>query len=167
MAASMHPLASQPLPIFIPSPSGPDYLLIGMALVLVVFVLGLGIIYLRLHALPDQIVHKSQKIQYEIVCVLGLIAMFTHVHAFWIAGLLLAMIDIPDFTTPLRRISGALDRIAASRQRRIAVSLPRAPFSLARDSLAPAAALPQRPGEMHDHRADADQRALPVKEGLS
>mgnify|MGYP003694029355 CR=1 FL=1 len=49
--------------------------------------------------------HKSQKLQFEIVAVLGLLALFTHIHMFWIAGLLLAMIDLPDFSTPLRSIA--------------------------------------------------------------
>lgn len=111
MPPSVHPLASQPLPAFMPSPGNPDYLLIGAAIFLIAFVLAIGHLYLRLHALPDQIAHKSKKMQYEIVCVLGLLAMFTHVHAFWIAGLLLAMIDIPDFSGPLGRIAAALERI--------------------------------------------------------
>lgn len=119
---SMHPQAPHSLPAFISPPDGTDYLLMGMAIFLIAFVLAIGLIYLRLHALPDNIAHKSQKVQFEIVCVLGLLAMFTHVHAFWIAGLLLALIDIPDFSTPLRRMSEALDRIAANRQRQIAIS---------------------------------------------
>ena len=112
MVHSMHPLAPPALPFFISSADGTDYLLIAMAIFLVAFVLAIGLLYLRLHALPDHIAHKSQKAQYEIVCVLGLIAMFTHVNAFWVAGLLLAMIDLPDFSTPLRRISGAVDKMA-------------------------------------------------------
>jgi len=116
-----HPLAPHSLPVFIPSPGGPDYLMIGMAIFLVAFVLAIGLLYLRLHMLPDHIAHKSQKVQYEIVGVLGLLAMFTHIHAFWIAGLLLALIDLPDFGTPLRRMAGALDRIAGDRRRRIAI----------------------------------------------
>ncbi|MBA1158903.1 hypothetical protein H0S73_22640 [Microvirga sp. Marseille-Q2068] len=43
---------------------------------------------------------------------LGLLALFTHIQAFWVAGLLLALIDIPDFGNPLRRIAGSLERIA-------------------------------------------------------
>ncbi|RDI57170.1 hypothetical protein [Microvirga subterranea] len=105
-----------PLPIFIPSPGGTDYLLVGMAIFLVAFMLAIGLLYLTLHHLPDHIAHKSQKVQYEIVGVLGLLAMFTHVHAFWIAGLLLALTDLPDFGSPLRRMAGALDRIAAGRR---------------------------------------------------
>ncbi len=92
--------------------------MVGMGIFLVAFVLAVGLLYMRLHHLPDHIAHKSQKIQYEIVAVLGLLAMFTHIHAFWVAGLLLALIDLPDFGTPLGRISGALEKLAADRRRR-------------------------------------------------
>jgi hypothetical protein len=44
--------------------------------------------------------------------VLGLLALFTHIHAFWVAGLLLALIDFPDFGWPLRRMAGSLEKIA-------------------------------------------------------
>jgi len=44
--------------------------------------------------------------------VLGLIAMFTHMHIFWIAGLLLALIELPDFSTPLQRIARSTEKIA-------------------------------------------------------
>ncbi len=120
MTPSIHLFAPHPLPIFISSPGGPDHLMIGMAIFLVAFMLAVGLLYLRLHMLPDHIAHKSKKVQYEIVGVLGLLAMFTHINAFWIAGLLLALIDIPDFSTPLRRMSDALDRIASNRQSRMA-----------------------------------------------
>ena len=50
--------------------------------------------------------------QFEIVCVLALLAMFTHKHIFWIAGLLLALIDFPDFSGLLRRIAGSTEKIA-------------------------------------------------------
>jgi hypothetical protein len=56
--------------------------------------------------------HKSQKLQFEIVAVLGLLALFTHIHLFWIVGLLLAMVDLPDFGTPLRSIAGSVEKIA-------------------------------------------------------
>ena len=56
--------------------------------------------------------HKSQKLQFEFVAVLGLISLFTHMHIFWIAGLLLAMIDLPDFGTPLRSIADSVEKIA-------------------------------------------------------
>lgn len=119
LAPSMHPLAPHALPVYIPSPGGTDFLMVAMAVFLIAFVLAIGLLYLRLHHLPDHIAHKSQKIQYEIVAVLGLLAMFTHIHAFWIAGLLLALIDIPDFGTPLRRMSDALDKISSDRRRSV------------------------------------------------
>jgi hypothetical protein len=64
------------------------------------------------YTLPERMAHKSQKIQFEIVAVLGLIALFTHMHIFWIAGLLLAMIDFPDFGTSLGRIAASTEKIA-------------------------------------------------------
>ena len=33
-------------------------------------------------------------------------------HIFWVAGLLLAMIDLPDFGTPMRSIADSVERIA-------------------------------------------------------
>jgi hypothetical protein len=46
--------------------------------------------------------------------VLGLLALFTHIHLFWIAALLLALVDLPDFGTPLRSIAGSVEKIAES-----------------------------------------------------
>ena len=79
---------------------------------LVVILIGVGTLYLRLHSLPERMAHKSEKLQFEIVAILGLLALFTHIHLFWVAGLLLAMIDIPDFGTPLRKIAGSVEKIA-------------------------------------------------------
>jgi hypothetical protein len=86
--------------------------MVVMAVVLVVAVLAIGLLFLRLHTLPERIAHKGHKLQFEIVAVLGLLALFTHIHAFWVAGLLLALIDIPDFGWPLRRMAGSLEKIA-------------------------------------------------------
>ena len=80
--------------------------------------------FFRLHTLPERLAHKSQKIQFEIVAVLGLLALFTHIHAFWVAGLLLALIDLPDFGWPLRRIAGSLERIAGIKPGEGAVEAP-------------------------------------------
>jgi hypothetical protein len=82
------------------------------AIFLVLAVLGVGLLFLRLHTLPERMAHKSQKLQFEIVAVLGLLALFTHQHIFWVAGLLLAVIDLPDFGSPLRRIAGSVEQIA-------------------------------------------------------
>ena len=86
--------------------------MVVMAVVLVIAVLAIGLLFLRLHTLPERIAHKGHKLQFEIVAVLGLLALFTHVHLFWVAGLLLALIDIPDFGGPLGRMAGSLEKIA-------------------------------------------------------
>lgn len=46
--------------------------------------------------LPARILHPSRKLQYEIVAALGLLALFTQMHIFWVAGLPLALMDFPD-----------------------------------------------------------------------
>jgi len=102
------------LPWFVSRPGESDVLLIVMGVFLVIFTFAIGVLILRLHHLPDHIAEKEQKVQFQIVAVLGLIAMFTHNNLFWIAALLLAMIDIPDFTGVLNRIAEAVARIARS-----------------------------------------------------
>jgi hypothetical protein len=103
--AATHPAAPHTVPAFISAPGETDVLMVVMGLFLLV-------LFLRLHTLPERMAHTSQKLQFEIVAVLGLLALFTHIHLFWVAGLLLAMIDLPDFGTPLRRIAGSAERIA-------------------------------------------------------
>ena len=44
-----------------------------------------------------------------------MLALFTHQHIFWVAGLLLALVDLPDFGTPLRRIAGSVESMAGLR----------------------------------------------------
>ncbi len=88
--------------------------MVVMGLFLVGIILWVGTLYWKLHSLPERMAHRSQKLQFEIVAVLGLISLFTHIHLFWVAGLILAMIDIPDFGTPLRNIAGSVERIAAA-----------------------------------------------------
>jgi len=108
----LHPLAPHHLPPFITAPGETDVLMVAMSIFLIVAVLAVGNFYLQLHTLPERMAHKSQKLQFEIVAVLGLLALFTHIHLFWIAGLLLALIDLPDFSTPLRSIASSVERIA-------------------------------------------------------
>ena len=110
--ADIHPAAPHHLPGFITAPGETDVLMVAMGVLLILAVLTVGNIFLRLHTLPERMAHKSQKLQFEIVAVLGLLALFTHIHLFWVIGLLLAMIDLPDFSTPLRQIAGSVDKIA-------------------------------------------------------
>jgi hypothetical protein len=108
----LHPMAPHHLPFFLAPGSGPDVLMVVMGIFLVATVLWVGTLYWRLHSLPERMAHKSQKLQFEIVAILGLLSLFTHIHAFWVAGLLLALIDIPDFGTPLRSIADSVEKIA-------------------------------------------------------
>ena len=112
MSSSIHAAAPHHLPAFITAPGESDFLMVGMAVFLVLAVLMVGNLFLKLHTLPERLAHRGHKLQFEIVAVLGLLALFTHIHAFWVAGLLLAMIDLPDFGTPLGRIAGSLEKIA-------------------------------------------------------
>jgi len=124
MADSHHPLASHHLPSFITAPGETDVLMIVMAVILAVSVLGFGILFFRLHTLPERMAHRSHKLQFEIVAVLGLLALFTHIHLFWVAGLLLALIDIPDFGGSLNRIAGSTEKLAGLGPGKGAVELP-------------------------------------------
>jgi hypothetical protein len=108
----LHPMTPHHLPFYVVKPGETDVLMIVMGIFLILAVLGIGNIYLRLHSLPERMAHKGQKLQFEIVAVLGLISLFTHMHIFWIAGLLLALVDLPDFSTPLTSIAGSVERIA-------------------------------------------------------
>ncbi len=114
MAETIHPEATHNLPMFITAPGDTDVLMVITALFLLGSVIAFGVFYFRLHSLPEHIAHRADKVQMEIVAVLGLISLFTHEHIFWIAGLLLAFIDIPDFGTPLRRIAGSLAKISGA-----------------------------------------------------
>src|SRR5580700_10658963 len=114
MTDQLHAMTPHHLPFYIVKPGETDVLMIVTGIILIVAVLGVGNIYLRLHSLPERMAHKSQKLQFKIVAVLGLLALFTHIHLFWIAALLLALIDLPDFGTPLRSIAGSVEKIADS-----------------------------------------------------
>ena len=112
MTIPIHPAATPHLPSFITPPGETDILLVVAIATVVGAILAVGLIFLRLHTLPERMAHKTHKLQFEIVAVLGLLALFTHVHLFWVAGLLLALIEIPDVWNPLRRMAGSLEKIA-------------------------------------------------------
>lgn len=119
----LNPAASPHLPGFITAPGSTDVLFVFTTIFFIGAVLLLGTVYLRLHSLPERKLHKSQKLQFEIVAVLGLLSLFTHNHLYWVAGLLLAFIDLPDFGTPLGRIANSLEKIAGIQNKESAPSL--------------------------------------------
>lgn len=125
MTAAQHPAATHHLPWFLTGPAESDVLMTFTTIVVLATVLGLGVVFFRLHSLPERLGHK--KLQFEIVAVLGLLSLLTHVHAFWVAGLLLALIDLPDFQTPLKRIATSLEKLSHTEAPATASSLPPSP----------------------------------------
>lgn len=113
MDKQINPLAIQYLPPFVTAPGETDILFNVMVVVLIVMILLLGAFYFRLHALPERMAHRANRTQIEIIGVLALISLFTHNNLFWIAGLLLAMVQFPDFRTPMVSIADSLSRIAS------------------------------------------------------
>ena len=112
MADPIHPLATHHLPMFITAPGETDVFLVVLAFVLIGIVLGAGVLFFWLHSLPERMVHN--KVQFDIVIVLALLSLFTHIHAFWVAALLIALIDFPtfSFTSALNRIVLAQEKMA-------------------------------------------------------
>ena len=78
-------------------------------------VVGIGVFYFKLHSLPEQMAHRGQKVQFEIVAILCLLSLFTHNQLYWVAGLLLAFMPLPDFSTPLTSMAQSLGRMAGAR----------------------------------------------------
>jgi hypothetical protein len=117
MSNGIHPAAPHHLPPFITAPGETDYFYNGSVIFLVLMVVVLGTLYFRLHALPEHLAHGSEsKLQFQLVGVLALLALFTHNTAFWVAALLLALIRIPDLSTPLSTMADALSRMAGRRR---------------------------------------------------
>lgn len=117
MSAEPHAAAIEHLPIFITAPGQTDVLFNIMAVFLVVLLLLAGNFYLRLHALPEHMAHGTSKVQLQLVAVLSLIALFTHSHLYWILALLLAMVQLPDFSTPMDSMARSLEKLANPRGR--------------------------------------------------
>jgi hypothetical protein len=116
MEQTINPLAADHhLPWFITSPGQSDTLLIAMGIFLIVVVIAIGNLYFQLHALPEKWAHHTSPVQIQIVAVLAILALFTHNHIFWIAALLLSMVQFPDFSTPIYSMAESLSRLAGRR----------------------------------------------------
>ncbi len=98
------------IPFFITGPGQTDVLFGVVSLVLIGAVLAAGVLFFWLHSLPERMVHN--RAQFDIVAVLAMLSLFTHIHAFWVAALLLALVQFPKFS--VSDFSGPLDRIANS-----------------------------------------------------
>jgi hypothetical protein len=138
----MHPAAPEHLPAFITMPGDTDILMTVVGFFLVAMVFGFGLLYLKLHSLPEHMASGASKTQFQIVGVLALVALFTHNHLFWIAALLVALVQLPDFATPINSIARSLDRLANRGARPEIEAPPPAPVELADAAPASPAALP-------------------------
>jgi hypothetical protein len=171
LTVSTHPAAPHHLPGFITAPGETDVLMVAMAVFLIAAILGVGTLFLRLHTLPERMAHKSQKLQFEIVAVLGLLALFTHIHLFWVAALLLALIDLPDFGGPLGRIAGSVEKIAGIPPGQGNAGVPEDTMAAAAhgeevakvaDQTGPSAAPPEGPAEPPDRSKAPRKQKEPV-----
>ncbi|WP_287233169.1 hypothetical protein [Mesorhizobium sp.] len=124
MSEAMHPAAPHYLPPFITAPGETDVLFTGSVIFLVLAVMGIGSLYFWLHSLPERMSHGASQHQFQFVAVLSLLALFTHIHAFWIAALFLALIPVPNFWTPLASMADSLARMATGRSRSPAAAAP-------------------------------------------
>src|SRR5262245_37522040 len=129
MDATPHPVATEHLPSFITAPGQTDVLMVIMVFVLAGAVLGFGILFLRLHSLPGQIAHKSQKLQAELVAVLCLVSLLTHMHSVSICGRGLALVEMPDAGTPRHRRGGWAEKPAGFGRGEGLGELPRPAFA--------------------------------------
>jgi hypothetical protein len=143
MTESPNPLAAHHLPFFITAPGQTDVLFNVMFVLLLAIVLAIGNVYFQLHALPEKMAHRTNHVQMQIVAVLSLLALFTHNHLFWIGALLLALLQLPDFSTPINSIAQSLERLAG-----------RAPPSPL--TLAPTRAIDDEPSETEAREPHAD-----------
>jgi hypothetical protein len=173
-SAMLNPAATDHLPFFITAPGQSDGLFNAMLVFIIAFVFGIGLLYLRLHALPEHMAHGTSKVQMQIVGVLALLALFTgealfrlfetlprqgpgspsrapgeraaraspHNHIFWIAALLIALVQFPNFSAPLASMAQSLERMAGGPPQGALVSSPG--VEVAPQQAAPTQAVPAR-----------------------
>ena len=111
MTGDIHPLAPHSLPPFDGAADGSDPLFSAIIFIVILAVLGVGVFYLKLHAIPEQLAHKHGNTQSQLIMVLALLALFTHNNIFWVAALILALLKLPDFLTPINSISESLKKL--------------------------------------------------------
>jgi hypothetical protein len=153
--------ATDHLPFFITAPGQSDGLFNAMIVFLIVVVFSVGLFYLRLHALPEHLAHGASKVQLQLVGVLALLALFTHNHIFWIAALLIALVQFPNFSAPLASMAQSLEKLAGRAPPQEWV-----PSSPAAEA-APAQAVPSEPVPARKAPAARSEPARAVPEKVS
>ncbi len=115
MNEGTHSLAPDHIPFYIAGPHS-DPLFVAVVIFVVLLVLVVGNLYLQLHSLPERMAHRAHSNQFLVIAILGLIALITHNNIYWIAALLLAAVNVPDFATPLNSIARSLERQTGGEQ---------------------------------------------------
>jgi hypothetical protein len=115
MKDSPHAMAPHDLPGFLPGADGSDPLFTVVGVLLLAMALAVGNLYFKLHALPEHMAHKQNNTQLQFIAVLTLLALFTHNNVFWVTALLLAVVRLPDFSTPIQSIAASLETLAADK----------------------------------------------------
>lgn len=110
-----HPAAPHHLPGYIPGPDGSDPLFTIIVVSMLILFLAAGVLYFKLHSLPEQMGEKANSTQLQLISILAILALFTHNNAFWVLALLIAAIRLPDYLTPLETIAKSLAKIAADK----------------------------------------------------
>jgi len=111
-SVTKHAMAPEHLPFFLPGPDGSDPVLFNTGIFLIVMVLLIGVLYLSLHSLPEKMAHRVNHTQFQVVGILALVALFTHQNIFWVAAILLAAIQLPDFSAPMTSIARSLEKLS-------------------------------------------------------
>ena len=112
MSPDLHELAPHHLPPFITPPGSSDFLFNVIVISLVVIVLVVGNFYFKLHSLPEKMAEHANSTQLQLIGVMALLALFTHNHIFWVGALLLAAVQLPNFSEPLNSIAQSLRELS-------------------------------------------------------
>ncbi|SHF01417.1 hypothetical protein SAMN05444279_11434 [Ruegeria intermedia] len=113
--ADIHPMATGHIPSYVTQADGSDFLFTFMVFFTVGVVVLIGVGYLTLHSVPEKMAHENNHPQFQLVGILALLALFTHNGIFWIAAILVAGFQFPDFAAPLRSIADAIRSLAPGR----------------------------------------------------
>ncbi len=127
-AADIHPMATGHIPSYVTQADGSDFLFTFMVVFTVGMVVLIGVAYFTLHSIPEKMAHETNHPQFQLVGILALLALFTHNGIFWIAAILVAGFQFPDFAAPLRAIADAIRSLAPGHDKE-EVSIPPEPDS--------------------------------------
>lgn len=89
-----------------------DPLMVVMAIIIIVLVVVAGALYFKLHAVPEHIAQGKNHTQIQLIAILTILALFTHNNVFWVGALIIAVVELPDFMTPIKSIAKSLAILA-------------------------------------------------------